>query len=543
VAVSYPIGVPRSFRLRGIVEGFYGRPWSHEARLDVLSFVAERGMNAYLYAPKDDPKHRAAWRDPYDDVQMAQFRALADHAKAIGIRFGFAISPGLDIDYASNADRAALLEKLGPFVDAGVNWFLLALDDIPAAADLAPRQADIAGWLFDALRKERDDTAMVLCPTEYIGTHPSPYLTDLGRLLPTEIDVMWTGPTVCSPVITADAAAGWRAALGGRPPLVWDNYPVNDGSMESSLHLGPYRGREAALADTTIGVLCNPMRHAYASKVALATAADFLRDPDAYDPTISWRRAIDDVGGVRRAPLRVLAEACADSPLCEPSELDIARRVDELRDEIGGPGWVESVRNAVEVLRAAKRVRDDFPADDDDELVREVAQWAAAAAVEADTGLAALRLIQQLRPVATIVGEDGRLAGVDAEAAMHTAFLVMYAWSGARRNAQVAFGPRFALYPAVVQLADGKPGVDVRAAVREDCNAIDALCRLALEDYDAWCTAPTNRVRVFVDGEARTVDAEGRFDARGDMVLVRDERTTTRVGTADRLPFRDARLS
>lgn len=24
------------------------------------------GMNTYLYAPKDDLKHRALWRDPYD---------------------------------------------------------------------------------------------------------------------------------------------------------------------------------------------------------------------------------------------------------------------------------------------------------------------------------------------------------------------------------------------------------------------------------------------------------------------------------------------
>jgi hyaluronoglucosaminidase len=51
--------VPRPFRLRGIVEGFSGRPWSFEARRDVLSFVAPLQMNAHVDAPKDDPFHRA----------------------------------------------------------------------------------------------------------------------------------------------------------------------------------------------------------------------------------------------------------------------------------------------------------------------------------------------------------------------------------------------------------------------------------------------------------------------------------------------------
>ncbi len=399
-------------------------------------------MNAYVYAPKDDPRHRAAWREPYDEARMSEFRALIEHAHRCGLRFGFAISPGLDIDYGSGDDRTALLAKLGPFVDAGVSWFLLALDDIPSAPGLASRQADIASWLLERLHMECDDAHMVLCPTEYVGTHGSAYLTDLGRLLPRAIDVMWTGTTVCSPTLTAEDAASWAAALGGRPPLVWDNYPVNDGAMEQSLHLGPYRGRDPGLADTTIGVLCNPMRLAQSSKVALATAADFLLDPDSYDPERSWRRAIDAVGGERRGPLRVLAEACADGPLCEPGDLDLARRVADIRTEIATPGWTETVRNTAEMLRATKRVPDDFAGDD--ALSLEVAPWAKAAAAEADLGLAALRLLQQLRPVARIEGGEGRVAGVDAQRAMHTAFLLLALWTGpaARSGSCSARGSR-----------------------------------------------------------------------------------------------------
>jgi hyaluronoglucosaminidase len=527
--------------LRGIVEGFYGEPWSHAARLDVLSFVAARGMNAYVYAPKDDAKHRAQWREPYDAERFAEFRSLIGHARSEGISFGFAISPGLDIDYGAPADRAALLAKLQPFAAAGVEWFLLLLDDIPPAPGIAPRQADIARWLLDALRAESTAASLALCPTEYIGMRSSPYLAALAEGLPDDVDVMWTGPTVCSRTISAAEARARSEALGGRLPLLWDNYPVNDASMEPALHLGPYTGRDSDLADVTAGILCNPMRHPYASQVGLATAADFLRDPDSYDPDSSWRRAIDAVGGARRAPLRALAEACADGPLRDPSELDLARRVSELEDEVDGPGWPEALRNTAEVLRAAKRVKDDFSGDDP--LSREVAPWAAAVAFEADAGLAALRLLQQVRPVTIVANGTGRACAIDAETAMQAAFMVLYAWSGVRRNDRVAFGPRFMFYSSIVQLADGSPALDVGEALREDRNAIDALCRLALAQYDAWCREPSTKVRVFVDGTEHAVGADGRFETTGEMVLVRDGARTTRVCAGDLLPFRDPRLT
>jgi hyaluronoglucosaminidase len=537
--------VSRAFRLRGVVEGFYGEPWSHDARRDVLSFVAERGMNAYVYAPKDDEKHRARWREPYDDDERARFDELAAHCGDAGITFGFAISPGLDMDYASPQDRQALLAKLRPLAAGGVPWFLLLLDDIPTAPGLAPAQADLFTWLVDAMRREREDASLSLCPTEYVGTRSSPYLSELARGLPADVDVMWTGPTVCSPTITVADARGRAAALGGRRPLVWDNFPVSDGPMEPSLHLGPYRGREPGLADEVAGVLCNPMRHPQASKLGLATAADFLRDPDGYDAQTSWRAAIDAVGGVRRGPLRVLAEACADSPLSDPGELDLHRRVDGLREELDGPGWCEPLRNVVEALRAAKRVRDDFDADahPDCALTREVAPWAQVAAREADVGLAALRLLQQVRPVAVVSNGTGRAALADADAAMASAFAVVFLWAAARRHEHNVFGPRFAVVPAIVQMPDGRPALDVREAVREDRNAVDALCRLALHEYETWRGLESVELRVFVDGEQRALDADGRFDAHGEMVLVRDGHATTRVGAGERLPFRDARLS
>ena len=419
-------------------------------------------MNAYAYAPKDDAKHRAQWREPYSADEMARFTELAAACAHLDMRFGFGISPGLDIIYESEADRRTLLDKLEVLAAVGVNWFLLLVDDIPMQPGLAPRQADLAAAVGAAL----PDVALTICPTEYVGTRPSQYLADLSAGLPPGVDVMWTGPTVCSPRITVDDAKGWSSVLGGRPPLVWDNFPVNDAMMTNSLHLGPYTGRDAGLVDIVGGVLCNPMTQAHASKLALATAAAFLADPDGYDEQTAWETAITDVGGARAVPLRTLADACADSPLHAPADLELARLVaDHAFDEIET------------VLRAARELPEVFPADGD-ELATEVASWAFAARTEAEAGLAALRLIRQVQAPEP-----------DAERAMHQAFALLFSWSAARTNSRVMFGPRFALYTPVVQLADGRPAVDVGLAVREDENAIDALCRLALAIYQDWTTA------------------------------------------------------
>jgi hyaluronoglucosaminidase len=475
----------RTFAVRGIVEGFYGKPWTHAERLDAISFLAPRGLNAYVYAPKDDAKHRAEWRVPYDERERDEFRALAAHADTHGARFGFAISPGLDITYESDDDRAAVLAKLRPLLDAGVPWFLLLLDDIPMQAGIAPRQAALATWLLEQLRAERPDAALTLCPTEYVGTRPSPYLGELGSGLPADVDVMWTGPTVCSPTLSVEDARGWTAALGGRRTVVWDNTPVNDATMASELHLGAYLGRDAGLVDVVGGVLCNPMTQARASLVQLATAMDFLRDPDGYDAPASWARACADVGAEHAAPLAVLARACADGPLIEPGRLELAALVDGLEAALDGAGWVAAAGPLAAELRAARALPETVGAD------LELAPWAAAAAAHATAGLSALRLIQQATPLAVNGPEGARVLPPDPEPAMHHAFALTYTWMAARADVHVVYGPRFAVYSAVVQLPDGLgPALDVDASLREDANVIDRLCRLALDYYEMWASNP-----------------------------------------------------
>lgn len=533
--------MPRPVPVRGVIEGFYGPPWSHGTRLELVEFLADRGMNAYVYAPKSDPKHRDRWRDRYDPDEAAQLGELATACADVGVRFGFAISPGLDIDYSDEQDRAVLAAKLEPLVARGVDWLVVAFDDIPNRAGLAAEQVGLLEWL-----QERVPVPQVtVVPTEYIGTRPSPYLSELGAGLAATVDVMWTGPTVCSPRIDAADARAWRAALGDHPLLLWDNYPVNDAVMDAELHLGAYRGRTAELTDEVDGVLLNPMIQPYASRVALATAAEFLADPAGYDEAGAWRRAIDAVGGSRAEPFGALARACADGPLMVPEQLRLHQLIGVVERALADPEWSEmfaGLRDELTSLRGAERAYEQAA---DDPLAGELAPWLTQATKEADAGLAALRLVQQVRPVA--VRDEagaGRVAAPDAESAMIHAFAMLFAWSGARQGRMVVGGPRFALHPAVVQLVDGRPALDIGLAVREDSSATDRLCRAALREYRAWTADPDPEVRVEVGKSVLLVDSNGGFRAApGVAVLVTSGSSTTRVAAPGGPPFPDVRLS
>ncbi len=148
--------------IRGVIEGFYGPPWSEEARITVGRWCAERGMTHYVYAPKDDPKHRHEWREAYTSGELASLERVIE---GCGLAFGFAVSPGLSMDYGDSADRQTLLSKLVAVVERGASLVCLLLDDIPPRPGLGEEHGDLCRWLFDQLAGRVD---LLLVPTEYV---------------------------------------------------------------------------------------------------------------------------------------------------------------------------------------------------------------------------------------------------------------------------------------------------------------------------------------------------------------------------------------
>jgi len=129
---------------RGVIEGFYGPPYSHADRLWLIERLGAWGMNRYVYAPKDDPLHRAQWRSPYEADALRQFAELVACGERAGVDVGFAVSPGLTIEYASADDVRALQAKFRDFQALGSRFFCLALDDVPTTLLHAGDQARFA---------------------------------------------------------------------------------------------------------------------------------------------------------------------------------------------------------------------------------------------------------------------------------------------------------------------------------------------------------------------------------------------------------------
>lgn len=67
---------------RGVVEGFYGNAWSFDDRIDQFAFYGRNKLDTYIYGPKDDPYHRAKWRELYPAEEAARMKALNDEAVA-----------------------------------------------------------------------------------------------------------------------------------------------------------------------------------------------------------------------------------------------------------------------------------------------------------------------------------------------------------------------------------------------------------------------------------------------------------------------------
>lgn len=291
------------FAIRGVIEGFYGPPWTHEQRLRCIDLMGARGMGTYMYAPKDDPLLRRDWRMPYDGDALARLQELVDRCTTAGMELAWCISPGLSIRYSDVADTEALLDKLRSVAALGIRHLGLFLDDIPrdlqhpediaAYPDLVSAHVDLVQRVFAGLPA---GCRLIVCPLVYWGRGTEPYIAALGAGIDPRIDLFWTGRAICSPTLDlADAATFTRTAL--RPPTYWDNYPVNDVAMSYELHIGPYRGRDPLLWRSSTGIIANPMELAEASLIPLATIADYLADPEGYDPEDSWQRAIRDVAG------------------------------------------------------------------------------------------------------------------------------------------------------------------------------------------------------------------------------------------------------
>lgn len=281
---------------RGVVEGFYGTPWSQEARMRQLDFYGRNKMNVYIYGPKDDPYHSTPnWRKPYPPQEAEQIKLLVDKAKKNNVIFYWAIHPGQDIRWNED-DRSLLLQKFESMYQLGVRGFAVFFDDISGEGTKADRQAELLNYIDDHFVKVKKDVApLIMCPTEYNKSWANVkggYLTTLGEKLNKGIEIMWTGNRV---IATIDKPTlEFINPLLKRKAYIWWNFPVSD-YVRDHLLLGPVYGNGLDIKNDMTAFVSNPMEHAEASKISLYSIADYTWNMDSYNSDISWKHAIKDL--------------------------------------------------------------------------------------------------------------------------------------------------------------------------------------------------------------------------------------------------------
>ncbi|MBQ7379548.1 MAG: beta-N-acetylglucosaminidase domain-containing protein [Clostridia bacterium] len=269
--------------LRGVIEGFYGTAWSHEYRKDLFAFMGQNKMNAYIYAPKDDAKHRVQWRVLYTGAELERMTDLINTANENYVKFIYALSPGGDINLGAGyeADFEKLMAKCQQMYDLGVRDFAIFLDDIPTL-DAEGHGKLLSDFQTRFVETHEGVSDLIAITTEYGDPFLTDYTNKIAPLIHKDVVLMWTGPGVIPESIT-NRSLQHIIRTYDRNVLIWWNYPVND-TLANHLFMGACVNLEADLYKSIMGLTANPMNQGYASMVPLFTTGDYLWNSEAYDP-------------------------------------------------------------------------------------------------------------------------------------------------------------------------------------------------------------------------------------------------------------------
>jgi hypothetical protein len=310
----------------GVIEGYFGTPWAHEDRKQIMTRLRDLGYSCFHYAPKADPFLRRRWREPHPSGAFARLADLSAHCRRLGMRFGVGLSPyELNRDF-SEAAKADFLAKIRALDEIGLDDLAILFDDTRGdVPDLAAREAQIVHTALEATRASR----VVMCPTYYsddrmldvvFGERPAGYLDDLGRRLDLRVGVYWTGEEICAREFNAGHLIRVAESLR-RKPTLWDNYPVNDGPcMSRFLHLRGFTGRPGAIGSHVAAHAINPALQPHLTLIPAATLAASYREGTSYCYMSAFRTA---------------ARALAGADLADMLERDLHAFQDRGLDQLG----------------------------------------------------------------------------------------------------------------------------------------------------------------------------------------------------------------
>ncbi len=318
---------------RGVIEGYYGVPYSAEVTADLFHFMARYKMNTYMYGAKSDPYHSQYWDKAYpttitpeqQEVGMlteGMMRQLTDAAHRAKVNFIWAIHPGGAFTDAKQTDVLdRIMSKFRLMHDLGVRQFGVFVDDVGVPSDSATlalnaqRLSDLQQMIDREWNGRKALPADTVKPLHFVPQlyayswvsrqQGERFFRSLSAT-PKKVCIyitgraVWTVPNSEDP----DLVSSWL----GRDVAWWWNYPCNDNDMNKIFPLDTYRNfddeahidRNATLDPNLKGVntlISNPMQQGEVSKIALYSIADYAWHRAAFDNDASWMASLKAIFG------------------------------------------------------------------------------------------------------------------------------------------------------------------------------------------------------------------------------------------------------
>lgn len=323
---------------RGIVEGYYGYPYSIDVKKDLIHFFKRFKMNTYLYGAKSDPYHSGYWRDQYPEsitplqqkngwMSQQMISDLARLSLETKVNFIWAIHPnsGRAVDFhTAQSTKLAVSDVMAKFekmYSLGVRQFAVFLDD--------------AGWDFDDVGNYRDFLNNLQASLEekynHNYTNPSdtvlpihyvPHIYAINFANDQQLQIYFdaisqtkhnivvytTGSGVWSTLRNADFEK--MQQLMRRPVALWWNYPCNDNKdgriytadMFTNLHEMQLQTPDNEMPNS-LGIVSNPMQQGVVAKISLFGIADYAWNNRAFNSVSNWEAAFPAVIGPQYASL------------------------------------------------------------------------------------------------------------------------------------------------------------------------------------------------------------------------------------------------
>ncbi|QWT17973.1 beta-N-acetylglucosaminidase domain-containing protein [Collinsella sp. zg1085] len=383
---------------RGFIEGYYGNPWTTKNRVNLMHWGGYYKLNAYVYAPKDDPKHRTDWRDLYTDSEIQdQLAPQAKAGNASKVRFVYALAPFHDSDGARRpfrfnseanyqADLQDLKAKYKQTIDAGVRQIALLADDSRDWGKTYGNEAtylrilnDLTSWIHELqAQKTSEGKAMyeglkdtiLYCPAlySYTGAGEAWY-----KKMPPNVQVVMTGGRTFG--ISHHGYAERFKANTERAPFLWINWPCTDMARNFSFDWLTMGGHNTFLKSDVVpgdldGIMLNPMQQSEPSKQGIFMMADYswkLWESEA-EADQAWRDSFSYIehnspvatvasDGLRdlSANMQVHRDGGIDGPINDP-QYDRSNKWwknNESNYELGSTNILETLTRVAEKLRTA----------------------------------------------------------------------------------------------------------------------------------------------------------------------------------------------